>query len=235
MAKMKKEESRKAVIFIVEGNSDKKALEKIFQRIYRHKDIVFKFLDGDITSDENVNKSNVEDIIYAKVEEYRKYKKLYKKDILEIVHIFDTDGTYIPSEAIVKGDTSRFIYTEKQISCKNVDAIKERNRSKSTMMNYLLNLGKIKGIRYIGYFMSSNLDHSLYNEQNLSDELKGEYADAFYEVFQGKEKLFVDFLNDEVANGVPNIYSASWRYIKEGVHSLERHTNLHLYFNDNPY
>ena len=230
MAKKKKEEPKKAVIFIVEGNSDKKALEKIFQRIYNHKDIVFKFMDGDITSDESVDKTNVEDIIYAKVDEYRKYKKLYKSDILEIVHIFDTDGTYIPSEAIIKGETSHFVYSEKQISCKNVDAVKKRNENKSAMMDYLLSLDNIKGIRYIGYFMSSNLDHSLYNEQNLSDELKGEYADAFYEVFQGKEKLFVDFLNDEVANGVPDIYQTSWRYIKEGVHSLERHTNLHLYF-----
>lgn len=235
MAKKKKEEPKKAVIFIVEGNSDKKALEKIFQRIYNHKDIVFKFMDGDITSDENVDKTNVEDIIYAKVDEYRKYKKLYKSDILEIVHIFDTDGTYISSEAIIKGETSHFVYSEKQISCKNVDTVKKRNENKSAMMDYLLSLDNIKGIRYIGYFMSSNLDHSLYNEQNLSDELKGEYADAFYEVFQGKEKLFVDFLNDEVANGVPDIYQASWRYIKEGVHSLERHTNLHLYFKDNPY
>ena len=65
--------------FIVEGNSDKKALEKIFQKIYNHKDIVFKFMGGDITSDENVDKSNVEDIIYEKVDEYRKYKKLYNK------------------------------------------------------------------------------------------------------------------------------------------------------------
>ena len=42
MAKKAKEEPKKAVVFIVEGNSDKKALEKIFQKIYNHKDIVFK-------------------------------------------------------------------------------------------------------------------------------------------------------------------------------------------------
>lgn len=35
-------ETRKTVVFIVEGNSDKKALEKIFQKIYKRKDIVFK-------------------------------------------------------------------------------------------------------------------------------------------------------------------------------------------------
>ena len=53
--------------------------------------------------------------------------------------------------------------------------------------------------------------------------------------FSGKEKLFVDFLKEEVANGVPDSYPVSWRYIKEGVHSLERHTNLYIYFDKNPY
>ena len=36
-------ETKKVVIFIVEGSSDKKALEKIFQKIYKHKNIVFKY------------------------------------------------------------------------------------------------------------------------------------------------------------------------------------------------
>lgn len=103
------------------------------------------------------------------------------------------------------------------------------------MMNYLLSLDKINGIPYVGYFMSSNLDHALYDEQNLDGELKGEYADEFYTEFQGKELLFIDFLKDEVANGVPSSFSASWKYIKENVHSLERHTNLHIYFETNPY
>lgn len=231
----KKAETKKAVIFIVEGRSDKKALENIIQKIYRHKDIVFKFMDGDITSDNNVNKSNVQNLIYEKVEEYRNDKKLKKSDIWEIVHIFDTDGTYIPDEAIEEGDSAKFIYTPRKIFCKNVDSVIARNKAKREMMDYLFGLDNIKGIPYIGYFMSSNLDHALYNEQNLDDELKGEYADAFYEEFQEKEKLFVDFLKEEVANGVPDSYPASWRYIKEGIHSLERHTNLHIYFDKNPY
>ena len=234
MAK-KKVETKKAVIFIVEGNSDKKALENIFQKIYRHKDVVFKFMNGDITSDINVNKTNVRELIYEKVEEYRKDKKLKKSDIWEIVHIFDTDGAYIPEDAIEQGESSKFVYTTDKIFCKNVENVISRNKLKSEMMEYLLSLGDINGIPYIGYFMSSNLDHALYNEQNLDDELKGEYADAFYEEFQGREKLFVDFLKEEVANGVPDSYPLSWRYIKEDVHSLERHTNLHIYFDKNPF
>ena len=37
----KKVETKKAVIFIVEGRSDKKALENIIQKIYQYKDIYF--------------------------------------------------------------------------------------------------------------------------------------------------------------------------------------------------
>lgn len=227
--------TRKTVIFIVEGNSDKKALEKIFQKIYKRKNIVFKFMGGDITSDEELNKLNVCDAIYQKVDQHMKDKKLKKNDIWQIVHIFDTDGAYIPEDAIEKGESTEFVYSTSKIFCKNIDKVLYRNKRKSEMMNYLLSLDKINGIPYVGYFMSSNLDHALYDEQNLDDELKGEYADEFYTEFQGKELLFIDFLKDEVANGVPSSFSASWKYIKENVHSLERHTNLHIYFETNPY
>ena len=43
-------EERKTVLFIVEGPSDKSALEKIFKKIYkRNRNIDFKFTDGDIS------------------------------------------------------------------------------------------------------------------------------------------------------------------------------------------
>ena len=82
--------------------------------------------------------------------------------------------------------------------------------------------------------MSSNLDHALYNRLNLDDELKKIYANAFYERFLEKEKLFIPFLNMEVVNGVPDSFPESWRYIKRDLHSLQRHTNLNLYFKENP-
>lgn len=43
---------KKTIIFIVEGSSDKAALENIFKKIYRrNKEIDFGFTNGDITSD----------------------------------------------------------------------------------------------------------------------------------------------------------------------------------------
>jgi hypothetical protein len=101
-------------------------------------------------------------------------------------------------------------------------------------MNYLLDLPNIKGIPYEKYFVSCNLDHALYNELNLDIDLKQEYADEFYEKFIGKEKLFIDYLKKDVVNGVPDSMTASWRYIREDLHSLERHTNLHIYFIQHP-
>ena len=43
--------TRKTVIFIVEGNTDKTALENIFRKIYKNKNINVEVTQGDITSD----------------------------------------------------------------------------------------------------------------------------------------------------------------------------------------
>lgn len=224
----------KAVIFIVEGATDKKALENIFKKIYRHKEIHFEFTHGDITSDETINKSNVEAEIYKFVDSYRKDKKLRVSDIWQIVQVFDTDGAYIDDSYVKQGESTEFVYASEYISCKNIQKVKNRNRHKREMMDYLLACGDIKGIPYRCYYLSSNLDHALYNRQNLSDELKRKYAETFYWQFMGKEQLFIDYLDMEVVNGVPDGFLASWRYIREGVNSLQRHTNLNIYFKENP-
>lgn len=224
----------KAVIFIVEGATDKKALENIFKKIYRHKEIHFEFTHGDITSDEKINKSNVEAEIYKFVDNYRKDKKLRVSDIWQIVQIFDTDGAYIDGSCIVQGESAEFVYSEEHISCKNIQKVKKRNKHKKELMDYLLTCSGIKGIPYRCYYLSSNLDHALYNKQNLSDGLKRKYAEAFYWQFMGKEHLFIKYLDMEVVNGVPDGFLASWRYIKEDLHSLQRHTNLNIYFKENP-
>lgn len=130
--------SKPTVLLIVEGTSDKTALEKIFKKLYKFKEINFEVTEGDITSDKSTTIYNVED------------------------------------------------------------------------------------------------NHALYNEQNLPEDLKQEYADLFYETFKDAPRTFIEFLKEEVVNEVPNSYPQSWRYIKEELHSLERHTNLNIYFDKNP-
>lgn len=231
----KKTEMKKAVIFIVEGKSDKTALEHIFKVIYKHKNVTFEFTRGDMTSDETLTIDEIKRIIYEKVETYMKENKLNKNHIWKIVQIFDTDGTYIPESAIVMGQTNKFHYSSKEISCNARKKVIRRNQWKSKMMDELVKLSEIKGIPYQCYFMSSNLDHALYNKMNLSDKDKEDCAHTFYKTFEGHEKLFIDFLESDAVNGCPDSFTASWKYIKEGLHSLERHTNLHIYFKENPY
>lgn len=224
----------KAVIFIVEGATDKKALENIFKKIYRYKEIHFEFTHGDITSDKDINRFNVEMEIYKFVDKYRKDKKLRISDIWQIVQIFDMDGAFIDDSNILQGDNTEIIYSTENISCRNIQKVKDRNKHKREIINYLLTCNSIKGISYRCYYLSSNLDHALYNQLNLSDELKSQYLLAFYEQFMGRESLFIKFLEMEVVNGVPESFPESWRYIRKELHSLQRHTNLNIYFKENP-
>ena len=46
---------KKVVIFIVEGQTDKRTLEKIFKKIYRNKNIRYEVTDGDITTNDKIN------------------------------------------------------------------------------------------------------------------------------------------------------------------------------------
>lgn len=227
--------TKKTVIFIVEGPSDKAALEKIFKKIYkRNKEIDFGFTNGDITSDPTVTIANVENRIYETVQNVIKDKKLKNSDVIQVIQIFDMDGAYIPDLAIIKGTTYAFEYSTTNIRCTYPQRAIERNEGKRKIIDYLLKQTAIKSFPYEMYFMSCNLDHALYNEINLDSELKQEYADEFYEKFMGKEYLFPLFLESDVVNGVPDKLGASWRYIKEDLHSLERHTNLHIYFKTHP-
>lgn len=222
------------VLFIVEGESDKTALKKIFEKLYKNKNIKFEVTDGDITSDESVTVQNVEDKIYDIVKKFMLDKKITKNNILQIVQLFDTDGAYISDEFIEEGESTKFEYTLTSIKCKYPQKVVDRNKRKREIVNYLVRLQDIKGISYDKYYMSCNLDHALYNEQNLSKESKQEYADEFYTTFKDAPRAFITFLKADVANGTPSSFPQSWKYIKQDYHSLERHTNLDIYFDKNP-
>ena len=192
-------ESRPTVLFIVEGTSDKIALKKIFQKLYKFKEINFEVTDGDISSNESMTVQNVVDNIYKIVKRFMDDKKLSKNNILQIVQIFDTDGTFIKEEFIEVGDDANFEYTLTSIKCKYPQNVAVRNKRKSKIMDYLISIQDIKGISYDKYFMSCNLDHALYNELNLSKDLKQDYADAFYAEFKGAPRAFIEYLKKEVS------------------------------------
>lgn len=239
--------TKKVILFIVEGFADQDALRAILTRIYRgNHEIRFCVVPGDVTSaysskagpDGNPAYCTIEEVksrIKSTISEGVQDLKLKRKDIFQVIHLVDTDGAFAPDTCVVyDASASKFRYSETNIFSKQTDFVIDRNHHKVEMLRELIGCGEIDKYPYKVYFMSCNLDHALYNIPNLPLEEKTEQADAFYERFIGREMTFIDFLKSDVVNGVPDSYPASWRYIQEGMHSLERHTNLHILFKEHP-
>lgn len=226
---------KKVVLFIVEGNSDQEALSSILTKLYKNnRHIKFAITNGDVTSDPETTVSQVESLVTGIVKTYITENKLQKSDMFQVVQIFDMDGAYIPDEAVIRGSSGKFYYTPTNISCLAPGDVITRNEHKRSLMDALLKLDSVYGINYEKYFMSCNLDHVLYDEQNLDADEKLERAYEFRLAFQDLEQHFPAFLEQNAGDGVPKDLDESWTYIKTGLHSLERHTNLHLYFSLHP-
>lgn len=81
---------------------------------------------------------------------------------------------------------------------------------------------------YRVFFMSRNLEHALFGiSVDADDDMKERLSRAFAEECRKNPRRFEGLLrNPEVC--VPGTYEETWGYIQEGVHSLERGTNLGL-------
>jgi len=77
--------------------------------------------------------------------------------------------------------------------------------------------------------MSCNLDHVLYNKLNTSDKEKEENSFSFVKKYNGRLKEFIEYVGNS-SFSVKGDYLSTWKYIKQGSRSLERHTNMGLCF-----
>ena len=221
---------RKSVIlFLVEGFSDKSALENIVQVLVPKEKIIFVVMNGDITSNRSTKADNVLRRVGDKTKECFSRYKILKSDVCQIVHLVDADGVFIPDSNIKAAAEEHFCYGENVILAKNQEVVRERNAHKSAMVKKLENTGKLFGIPYRVYYMACNLDHVLYNIRNLEPQQKVEYADRFFEHYQGREREFLTFIKDkEIAP--QGDYKDTWKFIESDVNSLNRWNNLYLFF-----
>lgn len=143
------------------------------------------------------------------------------------------DGVFVSDDFLLLHDNDTVYYDEEFIKCKNVENIKKRNKRKSAILNRLITLPKVWGsINYSVYFFSCNLDHILYNERNLKDNLKFNQAAQFALKYKSDIHGFINFFskNDFSIN---MSYEDSWNFIKLDKNSLKRYTNFNLYFTEN--
>lgn len=229
----KKTDTKKVYVFVLEGWADKNALEQLLKQIYRNTSIYSVVMYGDVTSDKKTSSSKLVNAIATKVREKLQEDKIKKADVYHIFQICDMDGAFSPDSVIKKGIVDSYVYSPTSITVPNIEKAKERNRRKRDSINELLSTKTILGVDFKLFYMSSNLDHALYDIQNLDDDLKIAKADEFYEQFRDCPVKFIDYL---IKNSfeVPQKYLESWEYIKEGCHSLERHNNLFICFKDYP-
>jgi len=110
---MGKRPKKKIFLFLVEGVSDRNALEVPFGQLLEDidPDIVLEFamlmqddgsFGGDITSKNGIHPDNIERFIdEIMVSPLLKRTGLYPKDIVEIIHFVDMDGAYIDDNLVV--------------------------------------------------------------------------------------------------------------------------------------
>lgn len=226
--------ARKKIVFvIVEGPSDEAALGVLFNRIYDRDTVHVHIIHGDITTRYGVNENNIVSKISEIVSRQEKQYHFTKSDFREIIHIIDTDGAYIPDENVVDDSSvTKPVYSVTEIRTRNKSGIEYRNRVKSANIDELCTCKDIRGVPYRVFYMSCNLDHVLYNKLNSSDREKETDAYNFAQKYKKSIPKFMKFISESDFSVVTG-YDESWKFIKEDLHSLERHTNLGLCFQNN--
>ena len=221
---------KKIVFIIVEGPADDEALGLMFEKIFSNDRVFVYITHGDITT--QYNSDTIISAIGNLVKGYAKSNHLTCKNFKQIIHVIDTNGAYIPYSAVIDNPTAEEpIYSTTNIQTAHVKNIQARNDRKSNCIDKIVSAKTIWNIPYQAYYMSCNLDHVLYNEMNLSDEDKEIKSIHFARLYKNNIPGFVQFISESDFSVVDD-YLRSWRFIKNDLHSLERHTNLGISFRE---
>lgn len=225
--------SKKVVLFIVEGPSDQSALSVVLSNVFDQDEVYVYVVHGDVTAENGATPQNIVRKVNAFIKDHMSTYRLRKTDMLQTVHLMDTDGAYIPDEAITEMTTvPKTIYNPGQIIAADRQQIIDRNRRKRANMDRLALEPAIAGIPYLAVYMSCNLDHVLYNKLNSQDSDKRKDSIAFARKYRNDPEAFVSFISDSDFS-VSGDRKETWKYIRQGLNSIDRHTNLGLCFPTN--
>lgn len=218
---------KKIMLFIVEGPTDETALSTVLSRIFSSDSVRFQVVHGDVLTQDFVAPDKIIAAVNEQIKLFR--GNIYKPgDFCKVVHLADTDGVFVPDDAVIKEDVEGKnypFYTDTQILTPVPANIIDRNTRKSRNISKLSSIGRIGGIPYSFYYFSCNLDHVLHGSNNLSEAEKIARSRAFDLQYADAPNAFIRFIKDE-SFAVQGTYSETWAFIKQGVRSLERHSNF---------
>lgn len=223
--------TKKVILFIVEGITDKTALGTVLDAILSNEKIHFAITEGDITTKDDVNASNVIRRINEIVKFTQERYHFKASDLLEVVHLIDTDGAFIPDTAVINNAEATHIqYTLQNIQTDDVEKIVERNQKKLGLVKLFRSKTEINKKPYKMFYFSRNQEHVLHKEaRELTTSEKNTLADQFDDLYGDAPEAFLEFIKSKDFT-VPGDYAATWSFIENGTHSLERWSNFHLYF-----
>lgn len=126
---------RKVVFVIVEGPSDKEALEVLLEHVLDADTVYVHVYHGDITSATGVNVQNINARICRIVKSYASMNGLRSSDFVKVVHLMDTGGAFVDDACISEDpDIGRAEYHDDRIVCHDRQGIIKRNQQKSAVM-----------------------------------------------------------------------------------------------------
>lgn len=230
-------ESKKVILFIFEGVTEKIALESILKKLFASNHVDVEFIGTDITSNKDVTVGNIDNELRQFIREKLKPLHIDVSDIEKIIHVIDTDGGFVDERYIkYSAQQAHLAYTQNEILTKDPANTLKRNKEKTEKTNHLKNLSYLHfksydlRIPYQLYYFSRNREHALQNElRELSNTEKTDMAFDFALSYQGKESDFVTLLNDPAVK-VDGSFGQTWSFIQKDNNSLHRHSNFHLAF-----
>lgn len=221
--------SKQIVLIIVEGISEKNALEGILKVLLQKENAIeLVVYDGDIlTSLDPVNK------IIQKCKETISINGFLVSDIIDIVQISDLDGCYVDDVNITRIASGSIKYNETTIECIEVESIVARNQNKRNSIELLKTLTEIpiddEVIPFKLYYNSCNLEHVLYNQKNMNKKQKASKATLFALEYDTKEIDFIPFIK---LHTLAKEEVELWEHIKSDSNSLQKSSTLYFLFDE---
>lgn len=225
---------------IVEGQTDEDLFAAALRDHYEPKGIKIFQYRGDVFFKERHDK-NIREKIRDFVKRELERQQISPVHVIGIVHIGDTDGTFIPDDhIIVNGEvsvTEKKRYSDTHILVVNDTQkghMEERNRDKSENHRKMIQISKLtisnKDLPYAHFFMSSNTDHVVFNLRNLSLKEKDDLMKEYVETHNAAEiKALLEAHMDVCPAGV-DPFEYTWGQIQLGINSLGRKTNTLLIY-----
>jgi len=225
------EHEKKVLLFIVEGESDEVSFESVLDSFFENFDVHVAVMHCDITVHDFPIPAEINSILYDQVKFFCQTEKLHLGDILRIIHLVDTDGTFVPDSCIQpQASGLPLTYDAETIHAPNPSGIRNRNDTKAAVLRKLCSMQKLASIEYKVYFLSRTLEHVLHDRiENLTDKEKESLSNQFEDRYADDIPGFITFITDR-SFAVRGDYRQSWDFITQGTNSLKRYSNVHLLF-----